>query len=80
MYTLAKIVSVVHAGRDRLSQLVERCRETTTFILRPERKDSAPVGHTFSWSHWMATHVRRVADDTIGDVRVSTVFLVWIGS
>jgi hypothetical protein len=27
---LAKIVSVVHAGRDRLSQLVERCRETAT--------------------------------------------------
>jgi hypothetical protein len=62
MYTLAKIVSVVHAGRDRLFQLVERCRETTTFILRPERKDSRLLkadrerwkrmgesGHLYDW-------------------------------
>jgi hypothetical protein len=43
MYALAKIVSLDSASRDRIFQLVERCCETTTFILRLNGKTPAPV-------------------------------------
>jgi hypothetical protein len=65
MYALAKIVSVVHAGRDRLSQLVERCRETTTFN-HPMPSSVAGGGTGRSWYSFHMSGFACVANASSG--------------
>lgn len=34
-----------------------------------------PASDTITWAKWFETHPRHVADETVGESRVSTVFL-----
>ena len=40
-----------------------------------EGREPVPCEDLFKWGAWFESAKRHVADDTIGDVRVSTVFL-----
>lgn len=45
------------------------------YILGPDGRTPEPVEDVASWGRWFETADRQVADDRIGDIRVSTIFL-----
>lgn len=47
----------------------------TNYILGPDGRTPEPVDDIRAWGRWFETADRQIADDYVGDTRVSTVFL-----